>query len=37
MSARHLTVGVTVYHPVLDWFFPGRNPNQDLDDVVRGA
>ncbi len=20
-------------HPVLDWFFPGRNPNQDLDDV----
>ncbi len=24
-------------HPVLDWFFPGRNPNQDLDDVDRGA
>jgi len=24
-------------HPVLDWFFPGRNPNQDLDDVARGA
>ncbi len=22
-------------HPVLDWFFPGRNPNQDLDDVDR--
>lgn len=18
-------------HPFLDWFFPGRNPNQDLD------
>ncbi len=24
-------------HPVLDWLFPGRNPNQDLDDVDRGA
>lgn len=22
-------------HPFLDWFFPGRNPNQDLDDVDR--
>jgi len=24
-------------HPFLDWFFPGRNPNQDLDDVDRDA
>jgi osmotically-inducible protein OsmY len=22
-------------HPFLDWFFPDRNPNQDLDDVNR--
>jgi len=24
-------------HPFLDWFFPGRNPNQDLDDVASGT
>ncbi len=24
-------------HPFLDWFFPWRNPNQDLDDVASGA
>jgi len=24
-------------HPFLDWFFPGRNANQDLDDVASGT